>query len=330
MRLRPRAALASITLVLSLLLPRAGWAQEAEERGGEESDHLVSPEGRRFRVRFDPASRIWLGVGGALLGDARRPAVEGPEITHGLAYRARYESGAGPARVTWQLDHRLLAGWIVPSAQPMAGVPSLDAVVYGLAGLRHDESPRIVLPLSPPVSVSFPFDVGFETELGRVWIPASPPPAAVEGGAPVPVVRVGVLRASAILDPWRSGEPGRSLEIGLGVRYDIDAFAGEAPRVIHRVAPMTAGSLRFRVQAGDGLTALDSRVEGVPHWTSEGAWQVMVMSAARLERTLLAVNDQPVSAVLEGGYRLLPPSPDAGVLHDLRVSLGVAFALQLR
>lgn len=360
MKARAAAGLALLALLVTLVLPRAGLAQAAAAEGveaagaGDDGDYRMSEHGRRFRVRFDPASRIWLGLGGALMGDARRPAMRGPEIGVGLGYRGIAESGVGPGRVVWQVDHRLLAGWVAPAARPMVGVPALDGVVYGASALRHDESPRIVLPLSPPVSVPFPFDVGVEGEVGRVWIPASPPAGAGEGAPPVPVIRVGVLRASALLDPWRSGVTGRSLEIGVGVRYDIDAYAeaaagrpgegagqgaaqGESevralgePRVVHRVAPMTAGSVRFRVQAEDGLTALDSRVDVIPHWTSEGVWRVMVLSAVHVERALIAINDQPVSAVLEGGYRLLPPALDAAELHDLRVGLGLSFAWQLR
>lgn len=35
-------------------------------------------------------------------------------------------------------------------------------------------------------------------------------------------------------------------------------------------------------------------------------------------------------AVLEGGYRLLPPTRGAEALHDARVSLGLRFSLAFR
>lgn len=349
---RRRACLAPIALLAAALgplaLPRAALADEVLAPAAGD-DHQRSPEGRRFRVRFDPASRVWIGARAALAADPARlagaaepsaggspPAGPALEIDAGLSYRSWIESGAGAARVVWQVDHRVLAGWVAPLARPLAGAPALDAAVYGASLLRHDESPRVVLPMAPPVSVPFPFDVGVEGEVGRVHIPAvSPEGVGAEG--PVPVLRLGVLRASALLDPWRSGSPGRSVEIGVGVRYDLDAYAEAGqprplgqPRVVHRIAPMTAGSLRVRVQGEDGLTVLDCRGDVVPHWSSEGRWQVMVQSDAHLERTLVAINDQPVAAVLEGGYRLSPPALDAAALHDLRVSLGLTFALQLR
>jgi hypothetical protein len=257
------------------------------------------------------------------------------EVGLGLAYRGRYTSGAGRGRVVWQADHRVLAGWIAPASRPIDGVPALDAAVYSASLLRHDQSPSVVLPVSPPVSLPFPFDIGFDGEVGRVSIPLAPPEAP--GGGAAPVVRTGVVRASVVLDPWRSGEPGRSLELGLGVRYDIDAYpdagdgaAARGATVVHRVAPMTAGSVRLRIQAEDGLTALDVRGDFIPHWTSEDRWRVTVLSAAHLERTLAAINDQPIVTVLEGGYGLLPPAGDAEGMHDIRVSLGLRFNVSLQ
>ncbi len=362
-----RACLVLLALLTGLTLPRLARAEEGEGRD-DARDHQISPEGRRFRVRFDPASRVWIGARSALAADAGRlapggaapaPASPGLEIDLGISYRSWLPSGAGVARVVWQVDHRVLAGWVAPLARPVAGTPALDATLYSASLLRHDESPRVVLPMSPPVSVPFPFDIGVEGEVGRLSIPSIPPAGAggaggAGGQASVPLIELGVLRASALLDPWRSGLPGRSVEIGVGVRYDLDAYAEPAPasgegsagaapppsgagpralgrpRVIHRIAPMTAGSLRVRLQSSDGLAVLDCRGDVVPHWSSEGRWQIMVRSDAHLERTLIAINDQPIAAVLEGGYRMLPPALDVAALHDLRVSLGLSFALQLR
>jgi len=123
-------------------------------------DHRISPEGRRFRVRFDPASRARIGAASAIALDPRgaSPARPGLEIDAGVAYRAWLPSGAGSARVVWQVDHRVLAGWVAPTARTLTGAPTLDAALYSASLLRHDESPRVVLPTSPPVSVPFPFN----------------------------------------------------------------------------------------------------------------------------------------------------------------------------
>ncbi len=74
------------------------------------------------------------------------------------------------------------------------------------------------------------------------------------------------MHAAMILDPWRSGVLGRSFEIGVGARYDIDTYGAPSlrtPKVLHRVAPMTATSLRFRTQSEDGLWLADCRGEVV-------------------------------------------------------------------
>jgi hypothetical protein len=320
-----RASLVAAASLLLLSTPARARAQEGYE---------TSPEGRSFRVRFDPESRIRLGFGDALgLGGARDGApAQAPEVTAGVAYRQIESTGEGKDRIVWQIDHRFVSGWIHPFRRAGRSLPALDAALYAVTALRHDELPSIVLPSSPPVSIAFPFDVGFESEMGRVNIPERLPVAAADG-ARLPVVRVGVMHAAMILDPWRSGVVGRSLEIGVGARYDIDTYGAPSlrtPKVLHRVAPMTAASLRFRTQSEDGLWIVDCRGEVVPHWTSESIWKVAASGSARLERIMLAVNDEPIAATLEGGYRLSPGTHDVGLTHEVRVSLGLSFNLELK
>jgi hypothetical protein len=296
--------------------------------------YSTSPEGRSFRVRFDPESRARLGFGDALgLGGARDGAVaQAPEVTAGVAYRQMASSGEGKDRIVWQIDHRFVSGWIHPFRRPARPLPALDTAVYAVTALRHDEFPSIVVPSLPPIRIAFPFDVGFEAELARVNVPERLPVVAADG-ARLPVVHIGVMHAAMILDPWRSGVVGRSFEIGIGARYDIDAYGAPSlrtPKALHRVAPMTAASLRFRTQSEDGLLLVDCRGEIVPHWTSESVWKVAAGGSARLERILLALNDKPIAAVLEGGYRLSPGTRDVGLTHDVRVSLGLSFNLALK
>jgi hypothetical protein len=296
--------------------------------------YQTSPEGHVFRVRFDPESRIRLGFADALgLGGARDgAAAQAPEVTAGIAYRQIATRGEGKEKIVWQIDHRFVSGWIHPQRRAVQPLPAFDAALYAVTALRHDELPSIVLPASPPLSLAFPFDVGFEAQLGQVGIPERLPlPAA--GGARVPLVRVGVMHAAMILDPWRSGVVGRSFEIGIGARYDVDTYGApsrEAPKVLHRVAPMTAASLRFRTQSEEGLWLVDGRSEIVPHWTSEGFWRIAASASARVERIVLALNDAPIAAVFEGGYRLSPATSDVGLTHEVRVSLGLSFNLSLK
>lgn len=330
--LRRAGALLAASLLAGSLLSASPAAAEPPAAAPPDATYETSVAGHRFRTGFDPASRIALGISGAVERGRAGGAAAAPELTAGLSYRTYRASGAGRERVSWQIDHRVASGWVQPPARA-AALPTFDAALYGVDLLRHDASPSLVLPASPPVGIPFPFDVGLSTEVGRVTSPAFAPAARAPGLPPVPALHVGVARGALLLDPWRSGVPGRSLEIGLGARYDLDvegAPAPASPRVIHRVAPMTAGSLRLRVQSLDGRSLLDARGEVVPHWTSEGAWALLVLSAVRLERILIAVNDQPIAAVLDGEYRRYPATRSAEASSDFHVSLGLSLHLGLR
>lgn len=300
----------------------------ADDGGGPVTK--MGPKERPFRVRFDPASRVWVGIEEAIIRAPKGDVAQAQEITSGVSYRSLRRSGVGKEQIQWQIDHRVMAGWVMPGERRAFGVPALDAALYGVSALRHDESPTMVIPASPPLSVPFPFDVGFESEVGRVVVPTYLP-ARIEGGGRAALVRVSPIRASFVLDPWRSGKPGRSLEIGVGARYDVDAIeTAKGAALVHRVAPMTASSLRLRLQTSDGLASLDCRGDVIPHWTSEGTWKLAALGSVHAERILVAINDQPIAAVLDGGYRFSPSTRELGALHDVRVSLGLSFSLGLR
>lgn len=314
-------------------LARAEGPSPADSRPDPGSpDYRIAASGRRFRVRFDPVSRVWLGGGPALTRDHDRVLAVTPELNLGLSYRSLFESGLGRDKVVWQVDHRVLNAWARPFRRDPGGMPSFDATLYRASLLRHDQSPAVVLPFSPPMSVPFPFDIGFETEIGRVHAPSFAP---LDPGtaSPLPMLRVGVIQAAFLVDPWRTGRTGQSVEIGIGARYDMEIYGAPSiarGRTLHRVAPMTAASLRFRYQSDDGISLIDCRADLIPHWTSENNWKLMVLSALRYERTLIAVNDQPIAAVLEGGYRLQPASLFAEAAHDVRLTMGVSFALGIK
>jgi hypothetical protein len=140
----------ALVLLLIVVCPRRALADETTD------DYAIAASGRRFRVSFDPASRLRLGVAGAY--DADGPA---PELLAGIAYRARWATGRGSERIVWQLDHRIADGWVEPMLRTGRSVPALDATIYSLAALRHDTSPVLVVPSSPPIGLPFPFDVGF-------------------------------------------------------------------------------------------------------------------------------------------------------------------------
>lgn len=319
-----------------------------------DSGHISDPEdyqideatGHPFRVQFNPARRFSLGLGAAASPLSDAPYTPTLEASIGLSFRSIFKFGEGAGLVLWQVDHRFVSGWFWPLQRKVENVPALDGVVYAISAHRHDEAPSAVLPTTPPISIPFPFDIGFESEIGRFYVPGVLPESAAGDGR-LPYMRIGVMRASFFLDPWRSEKPGRSLEIGVGARYDVEpigrtpvaagtgAGAGTANgslsdrAILHRIAPMTATSLRFRFQSQNGLTVLDMRGDFIPHWTSEQTWKIMGLASGRLERTLFAINDQPFALQLAGDYRYTPQSELLASFHELRVSLGLAFNAQI-
>ena len=159
----------------------------------------------------------------------------GLEVSAGIGIRNHSATGEGKDRVSWENDHRILPGWVRPIPGPN-GLPAFDAALYSVTMLRHDASPSIVVPTSPPVGIPFPFDIGLDADVGRVT-------SLVYPG--LREVRIGVARGALLLDPWRSGLPGHSFSFGVGARYDVETALGGG-RIVHRIAPMTAGSLRLR------------------------------------------------------------------------------------
>ena len=305
---------------------------EAEAEREKKASYDTSESGRLFRVRFDPASRITLNAGLTVIHDGDGSALAAFEGGMSFGYRKIYRFGQGADRITWQIDHQLVSGTVRPFVRPAGDVPSMDATLYRATLQRHSESPSIVLPTSPPRSVAFPFDVGLDAELGRLTVPVTP--VALPGFAtPQPWLHLGVVRLSFLLDPWRSGQVGRSLALGVGVRYDVDVYGAptlQTPRFVHRVAPMTSGSVRFRYQTDDGLLMLDAFGEAAPHWTSDNTWAFLANASVRLDRTLIAINDQPIGAYAEAGYRYLPEGAGAPSLHDVRGTLGLSMSLSLK
>jgi hypothetical protein len=312
--------------VSTVLAARGALAQPATPPAPLDPDpppavYDVSPEGRRFRVGFDPGSRVWLGAAGTVARGVTTTVTGGLEVSAGVGIRNRSFTGEGKDRVSWENDHRILPGWVRPVPGP-TGLPAWDAALYSVTMLRHDASPSIVVPTSPPVGIPFPFDVGLDADVGRVT-------SLVYPG--LHEVRFGVVRGAFLLDPWRSGLPGHSLSFGLGARYDIETgIAGTHGPVVHRVAPMTAGSVRFRYQTRDGITVVDFRGDAVPHFTSEGVWRFLAQGSLHVERALVALGDQPIAAFLDGGYRYDPQRSDAPAVSDFRASLGLSVNLMLR
>lgn len=281
--------------------------------------YSTSDSGQRFRVAFDPASRISIGVSGA--GNIESKAAVRPAAIGmlGIKYRGVLESGLGMSRVTWRLDNAFVSGWIAPFDRETGAIPRLDATAYSLFAHRHDLQPSMVLPVSPPIAIPFPFDIALSISAGHV---KSRPSATGQD------LEIGVARAAVLFDPWRSGEAGNSLSIGAAARYDVDRRPNHAS--VHRIAPMTAPTTRLALQSSDGLWEADAQGELTPHWASDGGFRLAAEASLHAERTLFALNDQPFTATLDGSYAMRAATPDEPVRHEVIVGLGLAAHLQLR
>ena len=180
----------------------------------------------------------------------------------------------------------------------------------------------LTLPLSPPVALPLPFDVGLRTEVGQLEGPLAIP------GPGAPRLRAGVVHGEVLADFWRSSQHGRWLMAGVGSRYDVvlgrDPAGALAPD--HLVTPMTALALAVHDEQCDVLLAGGLRAEGAYRWSSVRGWEQTLRAEAEGEATLLAINDRPVSlhaeGVVEGAGRRRAP--------ELRFFVGVRLSGPLR
>jgi hypothetical protein len=284
---------------LALAACGAARAAAAAEAGEPAPVWVTGPDGVRFRVRFDPGERLILGAG----ADGAAPAVE-------LGLRLRSEPPAPGWDVYWKREHELL--------QVRLARGRIDGALYRGLFLRRSREGTLTLPLTPPVALPLPFDVGLRTEVGQLAGPLGlPPPGA-------PQLRAGVVHGEVLADFWRSPQPGRWLAVGAGARYDVGLAraATGAPAADHLVAPMTALSLAVHGEQRDGLLGGGLRAEGAYRWSSVRGWEPSWRAEAEGEVTLLAINDRPLSvyalAAVDGAGGL--PSPEARVFVGLRLS----------
>jgi hypothetical protein len=294
----------------------------AGSRGAAASDsHALDERGRRFRVRFDPRNRILLGLQSGMTGIDRQLDA-GTRLETGVFVSTSVQSAVEGERIRWILEHRFAAGTLDLTPEVPGGSSPLRLTAYRGTFLRHADAPYVFLPSNPPRRLYFPFDIGVEVEVGR----AETSPRPSDGGAEV--LRLGLARASLLLDPWRPGTPGDALLMGVGVRYDLDIRGAPAladgADTVHRVAPFTDVSVRLRLQDDPGRTVLDIDAHAIPHWSSAGGWRLAVEGRLRAERVLVAINDQPLSAVLCAGTRWAPDE------HVYWVTAGLTVGFQLQ
>jgi hypothetical protein len=189
---------------------------------------------------------------------------------------------------------------------------TVTGVLYRGLFLRQSRAGTITLPLSPPVALALPFDIGLLAEVGRF-----------DGVLPAPST-VGIVRGEVVADFWRAHRPGCWLLAGVGARYDAALARDDAGLLIadHRVAPMTAVSIAAHAQRDDGLLAGGARAEVTRRWSSVRGWEEALRVEGEVEAIPLAINDRPLSlfaaasADAAGGL----PAPEWRLVVGARVS----------
>ncbi len=224
----------------------------------------------KFALCFDPGNRVSVTAGSDGFGGA-------------LALRHTIHFADEPDLV-WKLEHTLL------DATHAGFADELDATVYRGYFMRHARDGHIVLPLGAPKKVFLPFDVGAFAEVGTIeW-------------RDQPVTRIGVVEIAGLVDFARSRTFRRRFALGPVARWDVDLM--QEPRSVtqHLVAPFSAAMANLHVESANGRLVGDLRAEAGMVWSTVDGWRPEARAEAYLERTMLAINDRPISLVVGVGY----------------------------
>jgi hypothetical protein len=299
------------TIALTAVAAIGSAASPARASADGEPVWITGHDGVRFRVRFDPGERVFVGAGAAATAGTAAPAFE-----VGLVLRSPRPAPGWD--VFWKRQHELGRAQL---RVPVGGTAAIDGVLYRGLYLRHSREGTLTLPLAPPIAFALPFDIGVLAEVGRVVGPLVLNPGASGLDA-------GVVHGEVVADFLRSESPGRWLLIGIGGRYHIGVARDEAgvAAVDHRVAPMTALSIALRGERGDGLASAGVRAEGSRRWSSARGWENAFRIDVDAELTPIAVNDRPLSlfaaAIADSGGDASWP--------ELRLVAGIRLAQSLR
>ncbi len=284
----------------------------------------TTPDGSRFRVRFDPGQRLIVGagIGWWQAGDGQG-SVAGGVLEAGLLLRC--ERPAQGWEVHWKRNHEIARLRFALGPDGAARAPSMDGTLYRGVFLRQSREGTLTLPTAPPVAISLPFDIGLGLELGRFGGPL----ASFLGldGFTAGRAAAGVVQAEMLADFWRARRPGRWLAIGIGGRYDIALAPGPpGARVLdHRVAPLTALSLAARTERDDGLATAAIRIEAAHRFSSVRGWEQAFRADLHAEVIPLAVNDRPLAVFAHAAAAIAPDL----VAPEVQVVVGVRFAQPL-
>jgi hypothetical protein len=313
--MRARARAAWLVLLPLLAAGRGALAADADVAATPAPIWIEDARGARFRVRFDPGERLILGAGAETIAGSVAGLAAGPGFAVEVGLLLRGERPAPGWDVYWKRNHEIARVRLHPVAGTRGA--AVDAVLYRGIFLRQSREGTLTLPLTPPIALPLPFDVGVRAEVGRLhgalWPEAGGPP-----------VRAGVVHGEVLADFWRSRQPGRWLTLGVGGRYEVGLERDAANALLrdHRVSPMSTLALALHGERADGLAGGGLRVEASHRWSSVRGWERAYRIDADLEVTPLAANDRPLAlfaiATADTGPDL--PRPELRVMAGLRFS----------
>ena len=259
----------------------------------------ISSGGGRFAACFDVGNRLSLTLGTDGYGGS-------------IAIRHTIDFEDEPDLV-WKMDHAIV--------QVTHGLDDgeVSGLVYRGRFLRHSRDGHIVLPLgSTPKKVFLPFDIGALVEVGRLrWLR--------DARSDLDVIETAVLVDFARTRDFRT-------RFALGPVASWDVAFDHAQRIAiadQRVAPFSALLADLHLEARDGLTFGDVRLEAGTAWHSTSGWAPRTRAEVVFERIVIAVNDRPIALVATAVYDSASGEASAGIglrvvvvqHHDPRVSL---------
>jgi hypothetical protein len=316
-----RARAAPLGLLVLFAIASSGRAAAAADVDARNTSPtwITDADGKSFRVRFDPGERLILAAGAEALAANAAGLEAAPGFAVEVGLMLRGERPAPGWDVNWKRNHEILHLRLHPTDGTRGA--AVEGALYRGIFLRQSREGTLTLPLTPPIALSLPFDVGVMVEVGHLHGALLP-----EAGGPP--VDAGVFHGEVLADFWRSRQPGRWLTLGVGGRYEIGVQRdpAEALHLDHRVSPMTTVAVALHGERADGLAGGGVRAEASHRWSSVRGWERAYRVDADAEVTPMAANDRPLALFAVATADSAPDLPRP----ELRVLAGVRFSQPLR
>ncbi len=301
-----------IGLVLGLfpLMPE-GAAEQSAAGNQEDQDYRVDSKGQSYRVTFPLHDRVFVGAfaGGSTAGPNRQGGIR-------MGVKHSFDLDFPEEEIWWRFRHT----WLTTEAQRTGADLTLRSTLIESSYLRHDKSGSIVIPSATDLRFPAPFDLAIEYTLLGVDFDSGRRQFR----------KIDFVRFAFLLDFIRDPDYRHRLALGPVVSYSISRNELDPDTWNHSFIPATGGRILYGWESATGLTAADAVLQcaGEARLIDEGlSWGLRCGLDAHLERTLVAVNDRPISLLVTGSVEENPWSDAAPIWS---ASLGVRLSLPRR